>query len=232
MLTQKDIDNLKLKIQSGETPTLFYVCDYNETRNNNERNAGYKTDHKYKVIEVKIKDIHNAYYEYLNYINNPGDYHMEEEIEHYDYMTDHSFIRKYIVKNPEEYYTKDLNPRIPSSIYGERKIYDAADGGKLQYDTPSPINVLYTNKLEYGDLVGNDITAQYNKGNLNWKYMHLEEKAIVDGIEFEYLYTDWYYLETINFPTVEYPLINVRNKKCSYFLTLEEAWEFVKECEA
>ena len=81
------------------------------------------------------------------------------------------------------------------------------------------------------NLIGNAIIEQYEKHNLDWKYMHLEEKAIVDGIEFEYLYTDWYYLETINFPTIEYPLINVKNK-CSYFLTLEEAWEFVKECEA
>lgn len=231
MLTQKDIDNLKLKIQNGETPTLFYVCDYQETRDNNHLNAYFKTNHDYKVLEIKIKDIHNAYYEYLDYINNPNNYHTEDEIEHYIYTQDKKFIRRYIVKNPEESYTKEFNPRIPSSIYGEKKIYDGGMDGKVQYVNPTPIKPLYTNKLEYGDLIGNAIIEQYEKHNLDWKYMHLEEKAIVDGIEFEYLYTDWYYLETINFPTIEYPLINVKNK-CSYFLTLEEAWEFVKECEA
>lgn len=236
MLTQKDIDNLKLKIQNGETPTLFYVCDYQETRNNNSNNANYKTDHRYKVIEVKIRDIHNAYYEYLNFkeeldkangdITKINGYHTEEDVEHYDYKMEHSVITKYIVKNSNKSYSKDLNPRIPTEIYGER-----LSSGNSEFITDTPITPHFTNKLEYGDLIGNAIIEQYNNKNLEWKYMHLENKEIVDGIEYEYLYTDWYYLETINFPTVEYPLINT-TRRCSYFLTLEEAWEFVKECEA
>ena len=232
MLTQKNIDNLKLKIQNGETPTLFYVCDYQETRNNNEANSIYKTNHKYKVIEVKISDVCNAYYEYLAFKEHPENYHVEEEYEHYDYINNHLCIRKYMVENLKESYNKDINPRIPSIIYGEKKIYSGFNGDKLSYINPSPIKPIFTNTLEYGDLKGNDVLNEYEDGNLSWKYMTLENKEIVDGIEYQYLYTDWYYLKTINFPTVEYPLINVKNNKCSYFMTLEEAWEFVKECEA
>ena len=355
MLTQYDIDKLKDRIQKGETPTLYYVADFDESRENNNLDATYKSDRKYKVVEVRIRDIHNAYYDYLDYINHKDNYHEETETEYYDYMEDHAFTNRYIVKNTSGKFDKDLNPRIPSIIYGRKKVLNYynpvrfimeneqynfvvklhnmesrnssfteindldktisirvdntnwetlykdiditfndcdqtdiegnitrsayfttiekdrfneedstypvkvmcynhlvldSEGNptlntvdtytlkvnkvdKKEYVTESPVSeVIYTNDIKYGDYIGVTLQEKLDSGDLDWKYMRLENKEVVDGIEFQYLTTEWFYLETINYPTVEYPLINTTDKKCSYFLTLADAWNFINECEA
>jgi hypothetical protein len=241
MITETDIDNIVLELKDKDYVTLYYVCDYNETRNNNNLNSSFKTSHLYKVLEVKVGAVENAYYEYLNFkdkyldAEEPTGYHIEEDVEHYDYRIDHCIITRYMVKDGEESYTKDINPRLPSTIYGETKIYEFADTGEhLQYTNLSPVTGKFINKsaFKYGDKNRSEVQTAYDNGELNWKYMELENNAIVDGIEYKYVYTDWYILKTINFPTVEYPLINTRDKKCSYFTSLEKAWDFVKECEA
>lgn len=235
MLTQKDIDNLKLRIQNKETPTLFYVADYNETRDSNGYNASNKTHNRYKVIEIKIKDIHNAYLEYLNYTNDTEGtkYHIEEEIEHYDYKMENAIVHRYIVPNGKKTYSKDINPRIPSNIYGIKKVYNNFNDSEetFEYVTPSPIKPDYTNVIECGDLSEAEAKALLESKKLDWKYMTLENPAIVDGVEYKYITTEWYWLETINFPTIEYPLIIAGYSAC-YFTKLEDAWEFIKECEA
>lgn len=240
MLKQKDIDELMNKIQNGETPILFYVCDYNETRDNNN-NADFKTNHKYKVLEVKLHNIISAYDEYLKFyadytsaleehkeypLDHLINFHVEEDYEYYDYLDIHRICHKYIVPNGDSSYTKDLNPRIPSKIYGECKVYK-----DKEYVTPSPIKAQYTNLIEYCGFTEAEAKQMFEDGKLDWKYVKLDNNAIIDGIEYKYLYTNYYILETINFPTVEYPLVNV-TEKCNFFTNLEDAWEFIKECEA
>lgn len=235
MLTEKDIDLLKSRIQNGEQPILYYVADYNETRDNNVYNAANKTHNKYKVIEVKIKDIHNAYFEYLNYVNDTEGkkYHVEEEVEHYDYKPENAVIHRYIVPNGKKSYSKDINPRIPSIIYGEKKIYNNFNdsGETLEYVSPSPIKPIYTNVLSFNGLSNSEIKSLMDNHKLDWKYMTLEQPTLVDGIEYDYITTNWFYLETVNYPTIEYPLIII-GENSSYFMSLENAWNFVRECEA
>ena len=88
---------------------------------------------------------------------------------------------------------------------------------------PSPVKAVFTNDLQYGTLKGNDIINAYNNKKLNWKYMTLENKEIVDGVEYKYVTSDWYILKCDNFPRTEHILINTKNKN-AYFTNLSDAF--------
>lgn len=228
MLNQINIDNLMKTIQSDGEAYLYYAAHMIEPREGLLDEHIYKSSAKFKVIKLKLTDIQNAYFEYLNYLNNPSNYHIETEESYYDLKT--KYINRYIVPNGEKSYTKDLNPRLPSIIYGyRREIYDTVTHKNKEVTDDSPVKVLYTNLLEYGSDT-NAIQA-FNDGLLNWKYKKLNKKEIVDGIEYQYITSDWYILNIENFPRSEMPLINVKQIS-AYFMTLEDAFNYIEQLNA
>ena len=58
--------------------------------------------------------------------------------------------------------------------------------------------------------------------------MTLENKEIVDGIEYQYITSNWYILTLSNYPTLEKPLINV-DQYSSFFRTLTEAFYYIDQ---
>lgn len=230
MLNQKDIDELQQMIQAGEKPELYYVAHCIETRENVIDEAHFKSISRFKVLKIKISSIVNAYFEVLNYQENPDNYHVEEEIEVYDVPDDKLYFHYFTVPNNEATYIKPFNARYPSIIYGVKRIIKDLNGNVLkEFNDPSPVKHIYTNKLEYGDLNSQDVEQAYKDGKLDWKY--IPGKYTSDGIDFKYLTTDWYIIECDNFPRTEKILINVKTKS-SYFRNRIDAFEFLKECES
>lgn len=229
MLNQYDIDILQQQIQNGETPELFYVANMLETREGTIDEAHFKSVPYYKVIKIKISKIDNAYWEVLNFMENPDDYHEESEEEYYDEFT--KYIHHYTVPNdnPKQ---KDFNAKMPSIIYGYRRQVYENDELIADYSDKSPVKVVYTNEIHYGDLVGDDVTEALNNGDLDWKYKKLDNVAKVDIVEdYKYITSNWYILECVNFPRTEHILINTK-AKTAYFRDLNDAFNFVKQCEA
>lgn len=226
MLTQLDIDELQIKIQDGEQPEVFYVCHLIEPRESVIDEYKYKSVSKFKVIPVKISRISNAYFEYLNYVNNKSNYHIEEEVSYYTNQESKKYTHRYIVPN-EPSGNKDINPRMPSIIYGS--VVEKEDGSLIHLD--SPVKAIFTNALECAELSRDEVLQLYHNNHLNWKYMTLENKEIVDGIEYKYVTSNWYILECVNFPRTEHILINVKDKT-AYFRTLDEAFSAIEQLEA
>ena len=229
MLNQLDIDKLQLKIQNGETPELYYVAHAIEPREGEIDEVQYKSVSRFRAIKIKISEISNAYFEYLNFVNNPNNYHEESEESYYDRFT--KYIHYYTVPN---YTRKDSDnnivSRMPSIVYGRRK-HVIIDGTVTEINEPSPVKPIFVNVLEYADFRGTDIQAMYNANKLNWKYMHLNKPELVDGVQFNYVTSDWYILKCINFPRIEHILINTKLKS-SYFTNLNDAFDFINQLEA
>lgn len=225
MLNQYDIDKIYQTIQKDGFCAIYYVAETTELREGFLDESHFKSAQRYKVVEVKITDIINAYHEYINYIRNKNNYHEESEVVYYD--RDTKVTHYYTVPNGNKSYTKDLNPRMPSIIYGyiQRFIKDGIANAMVSKSLVKPI---FTNALEYGDLKGNDITNAYNNGELDWKYITLDNKEIVDGIEYKYVTSKYYILTLENFPTIEKPLI-CTDQKSSFFTNIEDAFNFVDQ---
>ena len=235
MLTQLELDSMQMKIQNGEIPEIYFVAHYVECREGIIDAEQYKSVPRFKVIKIKISEIQNAYFELLNYhylggINGEY-YHIETEEEYYDENT--KYIHYYAVpNNNKDGYTKPLNPRMPSIIYGYLRKQVNTDGDVLQVlQEPSPVKEIYTNELEYGDLRGDNLKTAYTEGKLKWKYMTLDNAQIVDGIEYKYITSDWYILKCDNFPRTEHILINTKNKN-AYFTNLSDAFNYMHQLEA
>ena len=230
MLTQYDLDILMQRIQYGIPTTIYYVAHMIEVREDVLDEHVYKSNSKFKVIKVNLTNVYNAYFEYKNYINNPNNYHEETEECYYDPKT--KYINYYTVPNGNNTYYKDFNPRMPSIIYGHsRKIVNPYTGITTSINDPTPISVIYTNSLEYGDLSMSEITTAFNDHKLDWKYQKLHNKAIIDGVEYDYITSNWYILDISNFPKVEKPLINVKEHS-SYFMELDQAFNYIKQLES
>lgn len=220
MLKQIDIDNLMKSIQRGGKQEIYYVANALETREGILDESEFKSNPKYKVIQIRITDIQNAYLEYVEFKNNPNNYHEEQEIEYYDLDT--KYIHYYTVKNTSKTFDKSFNANKPSIIYGyRRKIY--TPDGIITHIDPSPIKEVYTNRLE---MQNKEIKTWDN--NLSWKYLRLENPEIVDGIEYNYVTSNWYILKCDNFPRTEDILINI-NQITSYFTTLEDAFNYIDQ---
>ena len=98
MLTQADIDSLMKTIKSGEPAYVYYVAHMIEGKETNMLDEhSYKSVSKFKVIKVEVENIQNAYFEYLNYINNPKNYHIEEE--EYYYHPSAKYLQYFVVPN-------------------------------------------------------------------------------------------------------------------------------------
>ena len=229
MLNQKDIDELVQSLQNGEDVYLYYVAHRIETREGFLDEHIYKSVDRFLPIKVKLLGIQNAYFEYLNYVNNPDNFHIEEEEEYYDVFT--KYIHYYVVPNSPESFTKSFTSNVPAIIYGvKRKVYRRGVLVK-DYVDPSPIKEVYTNYLEFIDDRGTILDEMFNDGKLDWKYMKLNNKEKVDGIEFQYITSDWYILDIENFPRTEMPLINTKQYS-AYFRNLDEAFNYIDQLEA
>ena len=121
---------------------------------------------------------------------------------------------------------------MPSIIYGILRKKITEDDEVLQViNDPSPVKEVYTNELECGDLKGKDLKEAYDSGKLDWKYMNLPAKQVVDGIEYQYVTSDWYILTTETFHRTEHILINTKTKN-AYFTNLDEAYKYMQQLEA
>lgn len=234
MLTQLEIDQLQQQIQAGKKPEIYYVAHYIEYREGVIDEEQYKSVSHFIPVKITISEIKNAYFEVLNFKNAGGidsnKYHIEEEEVYYDINT--KYIHYYIVPNGKSSYTKDLNPRTPSIIYGYARKIVNSDGKTLAtINEPSPVKAVFTNDLEYGTLKGNDIIDAYENKKLDWKYLTLTNKEIVDGVEYKYVTSDWYILKCDNFPKTEDILVNINNKN-AYFVHLTDAFKYIQQLEA
>lgn len=227
MLSQADIDSLMISIQSGKPAYVYYAAHMIEGRETDildEHN--YKDVSKFKVVKVQVENIENAYFEYLNYINNPSNYHIEEE--EYYYHPSAKYIQCFVVPNAKNSYNKDINARMPSIIYGyDRKVYDNTGEFKEVHDQ-TPVKAVFTNILELGDKTNSEVSNDMNSGKLNWKYMKLATPEIVDGIEYNYVTSDWYILTLKNYPMIEKPLVNVKQHS-GYFIDIQDAFRYIEQ---
>lgn len=229
MLTQANIDALMQQIQNGRKTYIFYIASLVETREGYLEELKFKSVPEYKVVKLEVTNIENAYIELRNYKNHPENYHIEEEECWYDIYT--KYVHYYIVPNSQGPYEKDFNPRMPSNIYGFKRILYNRGVLTQDYVDPSPIKEVYTNALQYGNYNTTEIVQAYDNGKLDWKYIYLPNGMVVDGIEYHYLTSDYYILDIKNFPRVEKPLINV-NQKTPFYMTNEDAQSAIKEFNA
>ena len=227
MLSQADIDSLMITIQSGKPAYVYYVAHMIEGRETDILDeVTYKGVSEFKAVKVEIESIDNAYFEYLNYLNNPDNYHIEEE--EYYYHPSAKYVQCFVTPNGKDGYTKDLNPRMPSIIYGfDRKVFNT-DGTFKEVKDPSPVKPIYTNVLEFGKMTIDQIDNAMKNGELDWKYMKLNSPAIVDGIEYNYITSNWYILTLKNYPMIEKPLINAIQHS-GYFINSQDAFSYIDQ---
>lgn len=224
MLSQTDIDNLMKKIQAGEPAYVYYAAHMIEGRETDILDEhSYKDISEFKVVKVQVEDVQNAYFEYLNYVNNPDNYHIEEE--EFYYHPSAKYMQCFVTPNMKDDYDKDINARMPSIIYGfTRKVYNRDVINEVH--DPSPVKPVYTNALEYaGVTVSNE---DFTSGVLDWKYMKLDPPAIVDGIEYSYVTSNWYILTLKNYPMVEKPLVNTKQHS-GYFIDIQDAFRYIEQ---
>ena len=221
MLNQKDIDTIAQEIKSNGFCTLYYLAHFVECREGIADEISFKSISRFRIIEVKCTSITNAYFEYLNYVNHPENYHIEEETTHYDNNT--TYMHYYVVPNAQSSYTKDLNPRMPSLVYGiRRKFYKNGEFIK-EYTDPTMVSEVLTNDLEYYGYTPGQTIQKFNNGELNWKYKRLEHGVSVGNVVYNYITSNWYILDVVNWPRTEKPLVNV-NQKSAYFMDLLSAY--------
>lgn len=225
MLSQYELDTIMKTLQNGERAYLYYVTHMVESIKGLYGLDIYKSNPKFKIVKIEVKDIKNAYFEYLNYRNNPDQYHIESET-YYDITGKHNDF--YIVPNIDNKYA----PRFPSIIYGNvhPEEYNKDTGEIEQKIDNSLIDFIYTNIITYGDLTLNEAFNAFINGKLDWKYRILQESISVDGVAYQYITSNWYILDT-TFPTIEMPVINTHIQN-SYFMNLNDALGYMEQLEA
>ena len=229
MLNQKNIDELMLQIQSGLDAYVYYIAHRVECREGAIDEYQFKSIPDFRVLRLKVENIYNAYYEYLKYLEHPENYSTEHEETFADEFTKYLFY--YTVPNKGQVYMNEFNPRIPSVIFGTRRILYKSGIIVKDYSNPSPIKEKYTNALEYGNLTPAQVLTKLQGGYLDWKYKKFENPVTIDGIDYSYLTSDWFILNIPTFPRTELPLINVK-QQTAYFMTNEAAQSYLKQLKA
>lgn len=227
MLTEKELDICMQKIQAGEEPVyLYYVAHGIEGRERYLDEHQYKSMSKFKVVKVELTDVVNAYQEWNYFKNHPDEYHVEEEIEFFRKET--TYMHYYMTKNTTGPYEKDINPRMPSIVYGRTKRVFVGELQVQETHERSPVMQRYTNFPSYGEFYGADLQRAIEDGSLDWKYTKLPAPADVDGIMYNYVYSNWYILTIKNYPSIEKPLI-CAGERSSYFTELNEAFNYIDQ---
>jgi hypothetical protein len=229
MINQKELDILVKNIQNGEDTFIYYIASKTEMRESKLDEHQYKSNDKFIVLKLQLTSVENALFEYYNYKNNPDNYHIESEDTFYDIFTE--YIHYYTVPNKEESYVLPFNALNPSIIYGYREQVFVNNTQTKDYVNPSPVKEIYTNSLKYGDCTEAEANEEFNNHNLDWKYKKLDPKVVVDGIEYEYVTSNYYILDIKNFPRTEKALINT-TQLSSYFVDLNSAFNYIDQLNA
>ena len=79
MLTQDNIDQMVTDLRAGRIVTVFYIAHQIELRESYIDELFYKSHSDFRVLPLVVTDVKNAYLEYLNYVNRPEQYHVEQE---------------------------------------------------------------------------------------------------------------------------------------------------------
>ena len=214
MLKEYDIDIIHKGIQSLGYHTVYYIAHDVECREGYVDEFAAKSNPKFSILELKVTDIINAYFELLNYKEYPERYHTESLTMWIDQNM--KYVKYYTVPNKELSYNNRFNPTMPSIIYGvKRNVYFH---GALQdtYNDPSPIKPRYIHEPIYCNEVAWD---KLNNGELNWKYKQIDNSIVG---------TDWYILVVPELHRAEHHLINI-NQKTAFFLNLNDAISYKKE---
>lgn len=233
MLNQNDIDVLMQDIQNTGEAKLYYVAHMIEPREDVLDEHVYKSISKFKVMELTVTDIWNAYFEYMHFKNNPNAYYTERSISYYDHLYRH--IDLYVVPNEKPVNSTDNRvyySRIPSIIYGHRRqVVDEENNVLKEVSDHSPVKAVYANTLEYADYDGDEALKAFESGLLDWKYKKFDNPIESDGIKYNYITSDWYILSINDFPKIELPLINV-NQNSAFFRDLNDALDYIDQLEA
>lgn len=177
MLNEKDVDELMQNLQKNIKTYIFYVAHMIEPREGVQDEHIYKSSSDFKVIKLRLTNIQNAYFEYLNFITHPEEYHYEIEESYYDWQN--SYTNHYVVPNAKSSYEKEFTSRMPSIIYGyRREIYNAATGRAICINDPSVVLPVYTNLLKYGDESPSEVLSDFNSGKLSWKYRAFKDVRV------------------------------------------------------
>lgn len=216
MLNEYEIDKIMQKIQNNEPVYIYYVASESEGRAILNPDI-YKSCNRFKVIKLKVSNIKNAYFEYMNFINNPDNY-VKSSYSVFD--NDAKYTYYYSYKKDESM------PYIPSIIYGTA----IGTEENIDYD-PSPIKSVYTNNPLYGDYNFNSVENALNTNKLDWKYLRLESPINIDGIDYRYVTSNWYILDVEGFTFIEKPLINVKQLS-SFFMNMDDAYNYIEQLEA
>ena len=226
MLNESNIDQLMQKLQNGNKAYVYYVVSLVQTREGYLEELKYLSVPEYKVVKIDVSGIQNAYIEYRNFKNNPENYHIEEEECWYDNYT--KYVHYYMVPNSTGNYEKEFNARMPSNIYGYKRLMYSKGNLVQDFIDPSPIKEVYTNALSYYGHTTQQVKDLYDNGKLDWKYIYLPNPVNVDGIDYSYITSDYYILDVSLYPLVEKPLINI-HQKTPFYMTNEEAQSAIKE---
>lgn len=230
MFTESDIDYLANDIYNNGYSIIYYIAHMTELREDYIDELAYKSTPKFRILELKLTGIDNAYWELLNYQNHPELYHTEQE--DVRLINQDKYTYYYTVPNKKTNYVKDINPRMPSAIYGKKRILYTNNVIKAEYNDPSLVKPIYTNVLKFNGISNaTEILNLFDNGRLDWKYRKLDEPITVDNISFKYVTSDWYILDIENFPRIEKHMINT-NKKTAFFINLWEAQSYLIELKA
>jgi len=259
MLSEFDIDTIYDNITKNNRCKLYYVAHKIEMREGVLDENIYKSVSDFCVVEIYVSEIKNALLYYLDYLDNQSSFGVSYEDVWYDRKTKyrHYYMMSPIRQRSFNHLQKDLDDyqngvvenigetirdgdiltmphdvntylsRTPSVIYGYQRGYIDTSSGTLKDKTiiESPIKPLYTNSPKF---LGEPIEFT---SYLNWKYKPLNPPTSVDGIEFNYTYSDWYILGVDNFPRTEDALIKV-NDKNAYFMNLDDAFNHIEQLKA
>ena len=226
MLTERDIDKIHDDIVHYGSADIYYISHQVERRESYIDEVAYKSRARFKIQKLKIKDISNAYFEYLKFKERP-DLYMEESEEILD-KSGNKVVYYYTVPKPKQQYTQEFNPRIPSAIFGRyRKIY-INDILKYEHSDPSPVKPVYTNVISYNGLDQNESLKLLRDGELSWKYRVLDHLVEVDAIKYKYLTSDWFILDIKDYCRLEQHMVNVKQKS-AFFINDWEALSFADE---
>ena len=226
MIKENELDLLHYNIKRYGYADLFYIAHLLELREGYVDKFAFKSHPEFKIVQLKLTGIDNAYWEYLNYKEHPLDYHTEEIT--YWYSDNIKYTEYYTIRNKKQQYVDEFNPQIPSIIYGKKRVFYKDNTLIANYDDLSFILPEYTNVLTYNDNTVEKVLELFNNGELDWKYRKLDEPIYNDSTKFEYVTSNYYILDIANFPRVEKNLISIKEKN-AFFVNLQDAYSMYKE---
>ena len=121
MLTMNDLDNIMLQIQDNKEVFIYYIAHNVECREGVIDELVFKSHAGFRVLKLKVTNITNALFEYYKYLKYPTEYHTETEEAYVDFVN--KYIHYYTVPNKIGPFEKEFNPRIPSAIFGYRRVH-------------------------------------------------------------------------------------------------------------